>query len=142
MSSERRLAISLLSLRLTVFLVMLMWTIDKLVRPDHAAGVFEGFYGLGGLGAGALAAVGIAELLLLLGFLIGYQKTWTYGAVLVLHGISTFSSYEQYLAPFQGPNLMFFAAWPMLGAALALFLLRDEDRLWTVSIGERQGRDA
>jgi hypothetical protein len=60
---------------------MLMWTIDKLMRAEHAAAVFAAFYGLGGLGAG---------------------------------------------------NLLFFAAWPMLGAALALFLLRDEDRLWTV----------
>jgi putative oxidoreductase len=132
MDSEQRLRVSLLTLRASVFLVMFMWTIDKLLNPEHAAGVFEGFYGIGGLGAGAMAAIGIAELLLLLGFIVGYEKTWTYGAVLVLHGISTLSSFRQYLSPFEGPNLLFFAAWPMLAAALALFLLRDEDRLWSL----------
>ncbi len=139
MDTERRLRVSLFTLRVSVFLVMLVWTIDKLVRPDHAAGVFASFYGLGGLGAGAMAAIGLAELLLLLAFVVGFQKTWTYGAVLVLHAISTLSSYRQYLAPFEGPNLLFFAAWPMLAAAVALFLLRDEDELWTVKArGERR----
>lgn len=39
----------------------------------------------------------------------------------------------------EGPNLLFFAAWPMLAACLALFLLRDEDTLATVgSHGSRQ----
>ena len=31
-----RIAICLLVLRLTIFLVMLIWTIDKFVRPEHA----------------------------------------------------------------------------------------------------------
>lgn len=40
MNSTNRLSLSLLGLRLTVFLVMLMWTLDKFIRPEHAAGVF------------------------------------------------------------------------------------------------------
>ena len=35
-------------------------------------------------------------------------------------------------------NLLFFAAWPMLAACLALYLLRDYDRL--ASIDARRGR--
>jgi hypothetical protein len=46
--------------------------------------------------------------------------------------VSTFSSYKQYLAPFEGPNLLFFAAWPMLAACFTLFLLRDQDKKWSV----------
>ncbi len=49
-----------------------------------------------------------------------------------MHAVSTLSSFRQYLAPFKGPNLLFFAAWPMLAACIALFLLRDLDTLWTV----------
>ena len=56
----------------------------------------------------------------------------TYGAVLVLHAISTLSSYRQYLSPFEGSNLLFFAAWPMLAACVGLYLLRDHDTLFTV----------
>jgi len=35
----------------TVFVVMMMWTIDKFVRREHAAGIFEHFYAIGGIGA-------------------------------------------------------------------------------------------
>ena len=45
---SRRIAIGLLVLRLTIFLVMLIWTIDKFVRPEHAASVYEHFYFLPG----------------------------------------------------------------------------------------------
>ena len=41
-----RVRLPLLLLRIGVFLVMFMWTLDKFVRPDHAAGVFKKFYQL------------------------------------------------------------------------------------------------
>jgi putative oxidoreductase len=131
MTNDRdRIATALLALRLGVFIVMLMWTLDKFVNPAHAAAVFENFYGLAGVGSAILMAVGVAELLLILAFVAGYRKRFTYGAVLVLHGISTLSSYRQYLQPFD--NLLFFAAWPMLAACFALYLLRDFDTRFAV----------
>lgn len=36
---------------------------------------------------------------------------------------------RQYLHPFEGVNLLLFAAWPMLAACLALYALRDADTL-------------
>lgn len=128
--SNRRLEISLLLLRLGVFIVMLMWTLDKFVQPDHAGAVFAGFYGLDGVGAGAMAVLGFAELVLVLAFAAGALRRITYGLVMILHGVSTLSSWQQYLQPFD--NLLFFAAWPMLAACIALYLLRDEDRLLSV----------
>jgi putative oxidoreductase len=91
--------------------------------------VFANFYFIGGLGSLAIYIIGTVELVLLIGFVAGVKKRLTYGAVLFLHGISTLSSFKQYLAPFEGPNLLFFAAWPMLAACLALYLLRDLDTL-------------
>ena len=131
MSSDQRLAVSLLALRAGVFIVMLMWTLDKFVNPGHAGAVFDNFYGLAGLGDILFMVIGAAELLLVLAFVAGLWKRWTYGAVLVLHGISTLSSYAQYLTPWD--NLLFFAAWPMLAACLALYLLRDHDSLLVLS---------
>jgi putative oxidoreductase len=77
-------------------------------------------------------SIGIAELLLLIGFVIGFAPRLTYGLVLLLHAVSTFSSFRQYLHPFEGPNILFFAAWPMLGACFTLYYLRDLDILWRV----------
>jgi putative oxidoreductase len=31
-----------------------------------------------------------------------------------------------------GSNILFFAAWPMLGACFTLYYLRDLDTLWSV----------
>ncbi len=127
MNSEKRLNISLLGLRLSVFLVMLMWTLDKIIRPDHAAGVFSNFYALEGLGSSIFVILGVLELVLLLGFVLGLARRFTYAAVLLLHAGSTLSSWQQFLHPYEGSNLLFFAAWPMLAACLALYLLRDSD---------------
>ena len=130
---DDKLQLSLLLLRLAVFLVMFMWTIDKFINPGHAIKVFESFYKIAGMEIIIMYAIGAFEIILLLLFLAGYKKKYTYGAVLVLHAVSTLSSFKQYLAPFDGPNLLFFAAWPMLAACFALFLLRDQDRKWSVN---------
>jgi hypothetical protein len=74
---------------------------------------------------GAFYVLGVLELVLLVLFVTGTAKRFSYGAVLLLHAISTLSSYRQYLQPFD--NLLFFAAWPMLAACAALYLLRDLD---------------
>ncbi|MDA3869304.1 MAG: hypothetical protein PF589_05030 [Gammaproteobacteria bacterium] len=125
---NKNLEYSLLFLRLSVFLVMFMWTIDKFINPEHTAGIYESFYYIAGLETALVYAIGTVEIILLLMFLAGYKKLYSYGIVLAIHAISTLSSFKQYLAPFDGANLLFFAAWPMLAACLTLFMLRDEDK--------------
>jgi hypothetical protein len=109
-----------------------MWTIDKFINPGHSAKVFGKFYHIAGLDAVVMYGIGAIEICILLLFLAGYKKKYTYGAVLALHTVSTLSSFKQYLAPFDGPNLLFFAAWPMLAACFALFMLRDQDKKLSV----------
>lgn len=130
MDRDTRIASSLLALRLGVFVVMLVWALDKFVNPDHAARVYEVFYLLPGLGRGAFWVLGGLQLAVVLGFVAGFQKRLTYGAVLVMHAVSTFASWARYLEPWD--NLLFFAAWPMLAACLALYWLRDLDTRWTL----------
>lgn len=125
-----RITVSLLALRLSVFLVMLMWMLDKLINPDHAVAIFAHFYGLSAITAGSMKLLAIVELIVILAFVAGTFRRWSYGAVLIFHAVSTFASYEKYLSPWDG--LLFFAAWPMLAACLTLFLLRDYDRLFSV----------
>ncbi len=56
MDREGKLKLSLFSLREGVFIVMMMWSIDKFVRPEHAAKVFEHFYFIPSAGSTLLAA--------------------------------------------------------------------------------------
>jgi hypothetical protein len=134
MKTEDRLPLALLTLRLGVFVVFLVWTIDKLIHPEHAAAVFERYYFVPGLSEGASYLIGALELVLIIGFVAGALKRYTYAAVLALHAVSTFASFGKYLSPFEGNSLLFFAAWPTLAACFTLFYLRDADTLWTVSL--------
>ena len=133
MSSAQRLKVSLLVLRLSVFVVMFIWTLDKLLRPDHMASIFERYYGITGIGSLQAYVIGGAELLLIIAFVAGLWKRVTYGAVWFFHAISTLASFSKYIAPFDAGNLLFFAAWPMLAACTALYLLRDSDTMFTAS---------
>lgn len=130
--SGTKLRFSLLFMRASVLLVMLMWTVDKFVNPSHAAKILDKFYAISGVGTQIVVAMAIAELILLAMFFLGIKKTFSYGLVLALHGASTLSSFGQYFTPFEGNHLLFFAAWPMLAACVMLFLFRDEDRLLQV----------
>jgi hypothetical protein len=104
-----------------------MWTVDKFINPSHAAAVFAKFYSMPSLTTTAAYAVGTAQAVLLVAFLLGAFRTASYGAILILHAISTFSSYKQYLDPWTYPHLLFFAAIPMLSACVTLWLLREMD---------------
>ncbi len=132
MDAAARVRLPLLLLRLSIFVVMLAWTLMKFVDPARSAGIFKKFYHLPDIGSAITYTLGGLEVLLLVGFVAGFQKRFTYGAVLLFHGISTVSAYQQYIAPFQSNNLLFYAAWPMLAACFALYVLRDLDTLCTL----------
>lgn len=127
---KNRLEWSLLSLRVGIFIVFIMWTLDKFFNPGHTAKVFETFYGIGGASTISVYILGALQLILVLAFLAGVKKRMTYGVILLMHAASTFSSFSRYIDGFN--NLLFFAAWPMLAACLALYLLRDLDVKYTI----------
>lgn len=122
-----RLPISLLLLRLSLGLVMMVWAFDKILNPGHGAAVLEGFYGLAGVGEQVIRIMGFAQALIVLAFLLGFAKAWTYGAVLLMHAVTTLVSWSAYLKPLE--NILFFSAWPMLAGLVTLFLLRADDRI-------------
>jgi len=129
---DSKLQFSLLFMRLTIFLVLLVWTLDKFINPEHAAAVYQKFYFLG-IGQSVVYILGAIELVILFAFVAGAFKTITYGLVVAFHAVSTLSGWQQYLSPYTDYHLLFFAAWPMLAACVALFLLREHDRL--ISVG-------
>lgn len=128
MDDKERIGLSLFALRLGVFIVMLVWTADKFLNPGHAAAVYEHFYFFKKEAAEMLMVIfaGV-ETVILLGFIAGYKKRMTYGLIFIFHAISTLSSWKIYLDPFGSPNMLFWAAWPMLAACFTLYLLRDLD---------------
>ncbi|OQK17468.1 hypothetical protein AU255_06205 [Methyloprofundus sedimenti] len=133
MSHSASLRLSLLLMRISIFTVMLMWALDKFINPSHSAKVFEKFYFMAGLESSIMAIIASIELVILAGFILGIYKRLCYAVVLILQTVSTLSSYQQYLSPFDGSHLLFFAAWPMLAGCLMLYLLREDDRLLSLN---------
>lgn len=129
-NAATKLSVSLFLLRSSVALVMAVWAIDKIVNPGHAGAVFSNFYGIE-IGSAGLKVIGALQLAVIVAFVAGAFKMISYGLVLLMHAGSTLSSWQQYLAPFD--NLLFFAAWPMLAACIALFVLRSDDRFLAAS---------
>jgi hypothetical protein len=122
---------ALFLLRLGVFIVMFAWTLDTFISPEHSANIFHNFYFINAVGSQILMIIGRLEMLIILAFLGGIWKRWTDGFVMPLHAVSTFSSWQFYTIKI---NLLFFAAWPMLAACVALYLLRDLDVKFTLKI--------
>jgi uncharacterized membrane protein YphA (DoxX/SURF4 family) len=128
--SNSELPVALFILRLGLGAFLLLFGIDKLIVPETTVDVFAHFYGLV-ISHDMAYGAGVLEILLGLAFLAGLWKTPTYGLALLLHAVSTLTTYRELLAPF-GANHMFLAALPVLAAFVALFMLRRHDRLWSV----------
>ena len=125
--ARKQLATGLLLIRIGIAVVFFMWTIDKFINPAHTAAVFAKFYMVPGLSATLAYAIGVVQMLIIIAFLVGYLRTWSYGLILILHAVSTVTSWSAYIDPWTYPHLLFFAAIPMLSACLALWTLRRFD---------------
>ncbi|MEM8839832.1 MAG: hypothetical protein AAGE89_17220 [Pseudomonadota bacterium] len=123
---ESSIAYSLFSLRLTVFMLMIVWAALKLADPSRYSGIFQSFYGID-FGATLVLILGAAQILFLLAFLAGAFKRVTYGGVLLMNLASMVVSFPRMM-----DNQLFVAAIPVFGASLALYLMREYDSLFVV----------
>lgn len=129
--ADRELETSLTLIRLAIAGFLMVWVCDKLFNADGAVKTFSKYY-FGLPGDTVMVGIGVAQLVLVLAFAAGLFKTLTYGAVTLMHAVSTLASYERYLDPLARPNILFWAAVPVLAAMIALFILRRRDRMWTL----------
>jgi putative oxidoreductase len=122
--------IGLFILRIGLGSFFLLWGLDKLFASDSTVMIFKMFYKLP-IEVSVATVIGVVECLFGLAFMAGWQKKYVYGLGVVLHGISTLSTYSQLLNPF-GKNHLFIAALPVLAGYITLYLLRDEDTFYSV----------
>lgn len=125
---DRSVVAALLALRITLGIFLLQWGIEKFVVPQNTVEIWQYFYGVDV--APALGYLfGGAEIIIALCMFLGIFRTPAYGAALVLHAVSVAVSWRQLLDPWGDPiSHLFIAGVPVLGAFLALFLLRHHDR--------------
>jgi len=134
MTEDKTLGWALFSMRIGLAIMFLIWALDKLLNVEHAKKVFQSFYGQNAetMSSALPYALGAVQLLLVLAFAAGAFKTISYGALLLMHVATTIVSLKMHAMPFDVPQILFWANWPILGALIALFLLRDRDRMFSV----------
>ena len=119
---------ALLVLRITLGLFLLQWGIEKFVVPQSNIGIWSHFYGPN-VSEALGYAFGAAEIVIALCMIAGLFRTVVYGAALFLHAVTVLVTWRQLIDPWGDPiNHLFTAGVPVLGAFLALFLLRHWDR--------------
>jgi len=69
------------------------------------------------------------QIALVLLFLSGKFKNWTYAIILFGHTLSTLASTRRFFPPYESHALLYLGGLAMLGACIALYLLRDKDTL-------------
>jgi hypothetical protein len=130
-NEDRSLLISLAILRLSTAFFLSIWAIDKILNTSRAGKTFSKFY-ISVDESTVILVLGCIQLLIILLFAAGLFKFFTYGAVLLMHTVSVAASYQIYMDPLSRPNILFWAAIPVLGGMIALFLLRNQDRFLTI----------
>ena len=96
----QKLRISLALIRLSTGIFFLVWSIEKIIDPEIARRVFSRFYFME-ISPHVSIIVGIVQTLIVLTFIAGLFKLWTYGAILGMHAVSTLSTYKELLNPYE-----------------------------------------
>jgi putative oxidoreductase len=119
---------ALLALRITLGLFLLQWGIEKFVVPQSSVAIWTHYYGLS-VSQVVGYLFGAVEIAIAGCLFLGIFRTAAYGAALALHAVTVLVSWRELLNPWGGPvNHLFIAGVPVLGALLALFLLRHWDQ--------------
>ncbi|MGH6873414.1 MAG: DoxX family protein [Aestuariivirgaceae bacterium] len=127
-ATDRNMASALLVLRATLGIFLLQWGVEKFVVPENTPAIWNYFYGLT-LPQAAAYFFGVVEIALAVCLLLGVFRTIAYAAAMLLHAVSVLVSWRQLADPWADPvNHLFIAGIPVLGAFIALFLLRSFDR--------------
>ena len=124
---------ALLFLRLSIAYLLVIWGADKLVNPEHGLAVSQGFYsGLFG-GRGLMPVYGGIQIALGVLLALGVARRFLYPAVAAITGTTLLGVWRSVVDPWgwylEGANVLFYPSAIIFAAVLALWALRDEDRL-------------
>jgi len=132
----RALSRALLALRITLGIFLLQWGVEKFVVPQNTTAIWGYFYGLN-VSQGVGYVFGVVEIAIAACLFLGLFRTVAYGAAMVLHTVTVVVSWRQLLNPWADDiSHLFIASLPVLGALIALFLLRHWDR--GIFLGKQQ----
>lgn len=133
MHSDRFKSFSLLLLRVSIALLVLLWGIDKIVDPEHAIGVSDTFY-LGLLSLPALMPLlGIGQVAVSILALVGLFRKWVDPVILLINLGSLAGVWRSIVDPWgwflDGTNVLFFPSLIIAAGCLVLIAFQDQESL-------------
>lgn len=128
---QGNLRLGLFILRVSVFIFFAIWAGEKFVNPESTIGIYSHFYLIDGLPTWGAYVIGGFQGIIVAAFLLGFAKFWSYGLLLAMHSLSTLSTWAQLITPYEAGHHLFVAGIPTLGAIFFLFLMRNEDTMFS-----------
>ena len=134
---EKRLGLCLFFCRLSIFIVFLVWTINKFARPEHGVGIMKNFYLIPGLTEALIVAFAVFELIVCLLFVSGYFKRLTGGFFMILAFFSIFT--PRALNGMKNGildgwhTIMFWSALCLLACTIIVYVMREFDTRFTLA---------
>lgn len=124
----RHLPLALLIIRLSAGAFLAIWASLKFYRPEWMVNVFRNTYKLDFITQDYAFAVGALQMLVVILFIIGFQRTILYSFTALMHSAGVIGSLPALLFKFTNyPQNLLWTSVPTLGALIALYLLREHD---------------
>ena len=141
MTNEKRLEIGLFVMRLSISIFFFALIAQKLFINQPTQGIFQSFYALD-IPAFICYPLLFITIALIVSFLGGLYKTFSYGAVLSMQLVLLAPTYKE-LFKFSEPTYtLLWVSIPLMGASVSLFLLRDNDNLFALDKGKSNKNQA
>ncbi|WP_189453132.1 hypothetical protein [Cognatilysobacter bugurensis] len=124
-------AASLLVLRLSLGLLMVIWGIDKLVNVEHGLEVSKHFYLDLFSSTTLLKAFGVLQIILGLAVVLGWLRGFAYPVLLLITGATLIGVWRSVVDPWgwylEGGNVLFYPSLIIFAAAWVLYCFREDD---------------
>lgn len=130
-SLNKKIALSLLLMRLSIGAFFGIWASLKFLRPNWMEKVFHDIYQLDFITQDHALAIGLVQSFVIILFVLGIQRTYSYGLVVMMHTVGVLGSLPLLMKFTHYPSNLLWTAVPTLGAMVALFYLREYD-IYTV----------
>lgn len=134
---------SLLLLRISLGVFLVVWGLDKLVDVKHGIGVSDWLYF--GLFSNQLLmqAFGVAEIAVGLLIVLGLARRFTYPVLLAITGVTLLGVWKSIIDPWgwwmEGTNALFYPSIIIFAGALVLWAFQDDDQLVLLGGSRKRG---
>lgn len=135
---SKRLRLCLFFCRLGVFIVFLIWTYNKLIRPEYGAYIMDEYYLIPNVPEFIILIFGAFELVMCFLFVLGFYKRFTRGfflflSVLAISSPEVIRGYFKAILVEAHPTILFITGLCLFACSFMVYYLRDHDNFLSLA---------